>query len=144
MSNGKGLYLRFKEADFIKDEKYTMNPSRSREKVMGFMWEGELEVTTKDNLHFVFFFWHHYHNDTGGDWYPSKEMLDSIWCVKWIPQERSPTTELVDANWHKIHIDDRIYISKKGFFGNDKRCNQIKQSIKDGTWEQDDDIWLLI
>lgn len=133
-----------KEANLIKEEKYSMKPSRNREKAMGFMWQSEIKVTTKDDLHFEFFFWHHCHNDTGGNWYPSQEMLDSMWRDKWIPQERLPTAKLVDATWYRLYVGDHIYVSKKGFFTSDKRRDAIEESIIYGTWNQDEDLWLLI
>lgn len=135
-----------KNANLLTVEAYTQKPSRNREKAMGYMWQGEMKVATTNNLQFVFFFWHHCNNDTGGNWYPSQKELDSMWCLKFVPSERSPDAKLVDACWHCIYVGDHIYVSKKGFFAFDQnnRKDQIITSIQDDTWYEDPDVWLLI
>lgn len=145
MANCRSLYLRLKGKDLIQEEKMTMQPGRRREKVMGFMWEGEMELVTKDGLKFKFFFWHHFHDDDGESWYPSQKELDEAWTTRFVPEERSPTAKLCDASWHTIYHDDHIYVSKKGTFGFEgKKKEDIVASIQNGSWELDPDLWMLI
>lgn len=129
MENRKGLYLLLKEANLIKEEKWKNKMYRSR------MWGGEIEVITKDDLRFIFHFW---------DSYPSQKKLDLMWRDKFIPQDRFLDAKLVDTEWHRLYVGDHIYVSKKGFFEKDERRDEIISSIKGGTWENDDDLWLLI
>lgn len=93
------------------------------------MWQGELEITIIDGLKFVFHFWHHFHYDTGNDWQPSPNDLDAAWRLKFVPQERSPTSQLCAANWHSFWLDNHLYVSKEGTFGG-KRTQEIVEKIK--------------
>ena len=155
MNSQKGLYILLKEADLIKEEKYINKPTRCREKMTGYMWSGEKEVITKNDLRFIFHVWVNCHDDDGKDWYPSQELLDSYWRIKFVPQERSKNEILADANWHLIYIGDHIYVSKTGFFDTEsfdyanfksinKKRDRIEKSIRSETWEQNDDIWMII
>lgn len=123
MNNTKGLYLRLKEANLIKEEKYISKTYRGQDIIYG----AEIEVITKDDLRFTFEFW-----------------KDPIWRDRTVPQERSDDAELVDASCHRLYVDDHIYISQKGFLMDDERRVQIIKSIRDGSWEQDEDLWLLL
>lgn len=140
----KSLYSQFKDTNLIKSEKYLITPQRDREKACGFMWEGKMEVILQDDLRFVFFFWHHCYNDTGGSWYPSQLELDSFWGLKFVPATRIPMSELVDAYWHCIYFGTQVYITTTGFFLNDQYKDEIVRSIEIGTWYTNSDLWLLI
>jgi hypothetical protein len=145
MTDNKTLYQTLKEHNLILNEKYLVQPERIREKVMGFMWEGEIEVTLKDNLRTRFYFWHHCYNDNGESWYPSQTELDSFWTPRFVPKVNSESSELVDAAWHLFKVGTHFYISKIGTFSSSGRLREeILKSIQDGTWAQDSDLWMLI
>lgn len=155
MSSQKGLYTLLRESNRIKEEKYTIKPTRCRQKATGFMWQAEIQVTTKDDLRFVFDFWVNCHEDNGKDWFPNQDLLDSFWRVKFVPRERSKNEKLVDPAWHLVYVGNHIYVSKSGFFDterfnmakfesvNTKRSN-IEKSITSGAWKQNDDIWMIV
>ena len=155
MSSRKDLYILLKEADRIKEEKYINKPARCREKMTGYIWDGKLEVITKDDLRFIFHFWVNCHDDDGVNWYPDQELLNSMWRCLFVPQERLKNDKLFDANWHLLYVDDHIYVSKTGFFDTEsfdyanfksvnKKRDRIEESIRSGTWEQNNDIWMII
>ena len=143
MSENK-LYLRLKQSNLIQNESFSTTPCRMREKAMGYMWEGEIKVTTIDGLKFVFFFWHHFHSDTGGDWHPSPNDLDAAWSPQFVPKQQSPTSELYDTYWHSFWVDNHLYVSKEGTFGGKRTKDEIIEKIKNGSWEKDSDLWMLI
>jgi len=119
-------------------------PTRDRAKAMGFMWKGEIEVITIENLQLIFHMWHHFFADDGESFVPSKKALDAAWSIKFIPSSREGK-ELVDAGWHTIYEGDHVYISEKGWFGFDARTkSEIVSIIKDGSWVNDSDIWMLL
>src|SRR5690348_16160971 len=62
-----------KEAQLIQTETFRQKLSRRREKTMGYMWEAEMEVKLIDGLRLIFYFWHHFHDDDGEEWYPSQK-----------------------------------------------------------------------
>lgn len=155
MDHTKGVYELLKESNLIKQEKYINKPTRCREKVSGWMWSGKLEVITIDDVVLSFNFWVNFHDDDGKDWYPNQKSLDEAWRVRYVSKERVKDSTQGDATWHLIYVDNHVYVSKTGFFHeerfdfanfksiNNKR-DRVEVSIKNGTWEQDDDIWKLI
>ena len=140
----KSLYQRFKEAQLIQSETVSQKPGRMRAKAMGWMWEAEMEVILTDGLRFIFYFWHHFHDDDGDEWSPSEKQLDAAWSTKFVPKTQSPTSKLTDAYWHTFYKDGHVYISKKGTFGGKRIKEEIIQEITDGSWESDPDLWMLI
>lgn len=144
MTDNKSLYLTLKEENLIQSETFIKPPTRSREKAMGFMWEGGMEVLLKNGLKVIFQMWHHCHDDDGESWYPSQTMLDSFWTTQFVPSERSASSNLVDACWHSFKVGSHFYISKTGTFSNVRDRNSIIQSVQDDTWGYDSDLWRLI
>jgi hypothetical protein len=160
MSSQKGLYTLLRESNRIKEEKYKIKPTRCRQKATGWMWQAEIQVTTKDDLRFVFDFWVNCHEDDGKDWFPNQELLDSFWRVKFVPQERpdSVRTEsgkLVDATWHLVYVGNHVYVSKSGFVDTERfdmakfesvnvKRSDIEKSITSGAWKQNEDIWMIV
>lgn len=156
MSIHKTLYILLKEANLIKEEKYITKPHRNKEKAQGCMWYGEIEVNTKNNLHFIFSFWYHCEDDNGNTWYPPQRMLNAMWKPKFVPKEKDYKGQLVDADWHVIYVNNHVYVSKKGFFHTmgkfnfdtcsdyNERKEEIIKSIKDGSWINDSDTWMII
>lgn len=145
MASKKGLYMLLKENGRIQSETRTSGPYRSREKAMGFMWEGELEVTLTEGAKVRFYFWHHCHDDDGSDeWFPSESMLNQMWRPKFVPIGPSADSKRVDASWHTFYVGDHIYVSKLGTFASARNKEDIIKTIEDGSWKDDADLWCII
>lgn len=140
----RSLYQRLKESNMIHVEVFRREPSRAREKATGYMWDGELEIKLLDGTRIVFDMWHNFCYDDGDDWYPEQKELDAAWRPKWVPSELSPKAQLLDGVWHTIYVDDHIYISKEGTSFGKRNTEEIKTKIRDGSWEQDKDLYMLV
>ena len=70
------LYKRLNKSGLIINQKITSKPNRLRPKVMGYMWGGKLTVYLKDGTKIAFSLWHHFYNDTCGNWTPPEEELE--------------------------------------------------------------------
>ena len=103
-----------------------------------------MEVETIDGVILIFYMWHNFYYDDGGRWYPKQEELDKAWFLKFVPDNRSTKTIMRDATWHTIYEGTHVYISKKGTFHGGRNKEEIKTEIRDGSWEHDPDLWMLI
>ena len=145
MGSNKGLYILLKENGRIHSEKITRCPCRSREKAMGYMWDGAMEVTLKEGAKVCFDFWHHCHDDDGSDsWVPSDKDLDHMWHPKFVPVGPEANSKLVDAYWYCFYVGEHIYVSKLGTFDGLLTKTEIIGKIKDGSWKEDSDLWCII
>lgn len=140
----KNLYILLKETNSISSEKYLCKPYRAREKQMGFMWEGKLEVKLQNHTQIIFSLWNHYDNDSGDNWYPSENEIASHWRPSFVPIEYSPGSKLVDADWHLLYVDCHVYVSKIGFFPEPNYKSHLIDIIKNNKWMDNPDIWRLI
>ena len=132
------LYAQFKKLDLIEKEEYTKTPRRCRGKFSGYMWEAEKKVTLKDRRKFIFYMWHHYSNDPGNDWEPMGRELDNAFAVKFIKIDGC----FCDVYQHLIYNEQKVYGTKKSM---DEGYRSVaKQKILDGSWETDDDIFLVL
>jgi hypothetical protein len=145
MASTKGLYMLLKENEQIQSEKVS-GPFRSREKAMGFMWDGKLEVTLNSGATVSFQFWHHCHYDDGSaTWTPSQSTLNEWWRPTFVPIGPEPDSKCVDANWHTFYVDNHVYVSKIGTFSSSSRKKKyIIESIKNGSWKDDSDLWCIV
>lgn len=144
MASNKGLYILLKENDRIESEtnRYMY---RSREKAIGFMWDGRTEVTLKTGAKVNFEFWHNCDDDDGSDdWVPSEKQLARMWRPKFVPIGPETNSRRVDASWHTVSVGDHIYVSKLGTFSHGRTKEGIIESIRNGSWEHDSDLWCIV
>lgn len=145
MASNKGLYILLKENGRIQSERRTSGPYRSRGKAMGYMWEGEMEVTLNEGAKVTFHFWHHCHDDDGSDhWFPSDKELANMWRAKFVPVGPEANSKSVDACWHSFYVGDHIYVSKIGTFHGKRTEEEILAKIRDGSWKEDSDLWCIV
>lgn len=140
------LYQLLKEQNLIESETWIEKPQRVRPKVMGWMWEGKSEVILKNGLKLIFYFWYHFgQDDDSKDWFPSEQLISDANRPQFVPQTPSSDAKLVDATWRLFNHDNHYYISKNGTFElGEERRNEILQSLKDGSWVSDSDLWQLV
>ena len=143
MASRKGLYALLKESNQIEKEELTGPLYRSREKATGYMWEGRMEVFLTNGTKVSFSLHHHFHCDIGGDWTPTEQELLYAWRPCFIPSTPEPGCKRVDAYWYSMYVGDHIYITATGFFETDNKSELI-ESIENGTWEQNPDIWRIV
>ena len=135
------LYKRLNKSGLIINQEITSKPNRQREKVMGYMWEGKLTVYLKDGMKITYSLWHHFHNDTGGNWTPPEEELEKAWRAQGIQPSDG---EFYDASWYTVYTTDHVYYSKTGFFTNQSYKTEVQAKINDGSWVSDDDIVRIV
>lgn len=151
MSNNKSLYQLLKQKGHILKEEIT-KLQRSREKAVGFMWDGEMTITTKDNLKIYLTLWYHVFEDEGEHhWRPTLELLEQHWRPSGIPKEPSPTAVFGDPAWCILYVDDHVYMHKNGWFGlnpftgeAEKLKAALTASVKDGSWVNNQDLWCVV
>ena len=139
----KSLLQRLRDSGLIKTEERVIR--RARQKKFGWMWEGKLKITLKDDRIFTFDLWIHIMYDEGkDDWKPKEEDLD--FYPKFIPIDG----KLKDYTWHTIFVDNLCYGTKSGFFdcrGDEERSKKRKEmteKIRNGSWKEDPDIHFII
>ena len=107
------------------------------------MWGGELEVVLTDGTMLIFQLWHHFHDNDGDDWKPSPEELANAWDIKFVAVDKSEKN-LQSSAWHLFLVNGHYYVSKIGTFANARPQDKLIESIKDGSWKGDPDIWCLV
>jgi len=126
--------------------KYKTNFSlqRERQKNIGYMWSGKVNLVLKNNQMYIFDLWHHFFEDDGKNWKPSNKQLESLWRAKFV--KFNEKTNPLDATWHLLYTKKHIYMTEKGFFPNfdEKQKDEIIKKIKSGEWKTDKDIKLII
>jgi len=145
MSDNKNLYQTLKECHRIVYQTFIKPLTRSQPKNQGYMWTAEMIVVLKHELKIKFALWHHFNEDDGESWTPSQELFEKFLEPTFIPVKRSRSSKLVDAYWNLISVDGHFYVHREGIMNTDEDDREeIHDSIKDGSWKQDSDLWMLI
>lgn len=137
------IYDKLVQKNIIKKERFRKGPTRVREKVQGWMWEAEYEVITTHDKKFVFYMWHHFHDDdSSSEWKPTIQEIKDLMFCKFVPCG----TIGVSPSWHTVLADGVYYISKRGFFGYENIAYQeeVEKQIKNGEWKTNPDIEILL
>ena len=135
------MYKALKESGKIQSVAIRRQPRRDRAKAHGYMWDGEMKATLVDGTMIICDIWHHCHDDTGNDWYPSESELDSMWSVKNISDDSG---KFYDTYWNTFVWDGHWYLSKLGTFDRKRSKEEILAAIKDGSWVNDPDLKLIV
>ena len=124
-------------------EKFIKEPEcyRSREKAMGFMWDGSCNVLLKNGYILEFSMWQHYHNDNGHDWKPIGDELYKGFSPKFLYSPNGDTG--VDAYWHLIYMGNYICYFPEGFFGTKIDKHQVPSLINDNTFIENKDYFII-
>ena len=115
-----------------------LNIQRGRQKVGGWMWNGSLTITLKDDRVFTFSIGQKIDGDEGDpQWKPKEE--DLIFYPK----------RLDKFHEHKvIYVNDHYYGVKSEFpfweKERRKKIEEIKEKIKNDSWKEDPDIDFII
>lgn len=144
LTREKTLYSIFNDKDLIREEMYMIPPRRTEKRLSGYIWEGELKVILKSGLKCIFSFRHHFYEDRNDGWRPRHCVLSLLWVPKFVPRSSLPPIRYVDASWHMIRVNDNFYISKIGMFYGVRDKEILINSIQNGSWKHDNDIWCLI
>jgi hypothetical protein len=131
------IYSMLIDNNHITNEEFIRSPHRVRKKVSGWMWKAEYKVTSHNGIVFMFYMWNHFDNDNdSSEWTPSLEDIKKYMFCKSVNYKG----HCYDFNWHTLFINGTYYISKKGFFNNNKYKNEIIEEIKNGNWKENYDI----
>lgn len=138
--NCESFYESLDKLGMIEKEKVVKEPRRCREKFNGYMWEAEKKVTLVDGRVLVFYLWHHYCNDPGNDWKPVGRELDVFFTLTSIKIDGC----FQDAYGHVIYDGQKVYGTKKSMSMNEEYRSIVKKKIFDGSWKEDDNIFLVL